>query len=152
GRRLFRETGRQLDMRRPAELTHRLHPVEAIATGNQELRVAREACRVAAYTGARGHVRCGELLDLFLRPSAWRVEDHRAKAVEFAGNEGPPEQVAVLGRYQRPGAVRGAGQRQQSIARALGGVDFASLVNRERKGPDSSEQVGHGRGDADRLA
>src|SRR5690606_40664460 len=97
-------------MRRPAELAHRLHPLEAVAAGGEQLGIARKARGVAADIGNRRHLRCCKLLDLFLGTRAGRVEYYRAEAVEFTGYERPPEQVAMLGRHQRARAVRRAAQ------------------------------------------
>src|SRR3546814_5372392 len=79
-------------MGRPAELPHRLHPVETITARDQQLRIAREARGVAADIGDRRHRRRRELPDLLLGPRARRVEDYGAKPVKLCGNQRPAEQ------------------------------------------------------------
>ena len=49
-------------------------------------------------------------------------------------SERAAEQVAMLGRDQRPRAVRSAGQCRDRIARALGGIDFPPRLHRQCKG------------------
>src|SRR5260221_4774912 len=107
------ESGDQLDMRRPDELVDRLNGGEAVAAGDEDAGVAREARRIARDGGEAFDAGAGERGGLRLGADARRVEDDRVTGGELVGLERPALQIACLRRHPRgeSGAPRRLGDR-----------------------------------------
>src|SRR5438445_9831728 len=93
------ERGNQLDMRRPDELIDWLDGDEAIAAGDEDAGIAREARGVARYSGQARHAGAGKRCRLGLGPDPRGVEDDGAVIGKLLGVERATLEVARLGRY-----------------------------------------------------
>ena len=98
--------------------------------------------------------------DLLARAGARRIEHDRVEPVELRGGQRAAEQVAMIGEDLAPAPRRRRLQRQDRVARGLGGIDRApgsasakvpSPANRSATVPASPDRLAHRR-DQRRLA
>ena len=103
---------------------------------DQDLRIAREAARIARDIGDARHGRCRQLYDLFLGARARRIEQHGAEAVELGGRERSPIEVAMLDQDCASDSPCHALEREHRVAGGFPRIDLAPFRQCQREGAE----------------
>mmetsp|Transcript_18034 Transcript_18034/g.27601 ORF Transcript_18034/g.27601 Transcript_18034/m.27601 type:complete len:200 (+) Transcript_18034:11615-12214(+) len=137
------ERADKFNMRRPAELIHRLHPIEDISGIAKRFGITRKGLRVAGHVGDPWYARLRQFGDLCSGTSTGRINNHSVKAGQFVRHQRSLKQVPNVGGHQLqpPRLSPACIQRTDHIRRTFIGINLGILSQRQRKGAASCKKV-----------